>query len=210
MLALIQDLVEWIGPLFAAAGYVIIALAVVMERSIFLGLLVPGDVIMALGGIYSARGDLDLVAVIVLGFVASVTGECLGFWLGRRHGIGLVRRLPLVNRLERRIEAGKQHFRKHGVLTVAFGRYATGAGSFVPFVVGMGGMPFRRFLAVDLVAVAVWAVAVALLGYTFGRNLDLVDSVISQFGWAALAALAVVVLGRILWKRHRRASERSK
>lgn len=148
--------------------------------------------------------------MIVLGFVASVTGESLGFWLGRRHGIGLVRRLPLVNRLERRIEAGKQHFRKHGVLTVAFGRYATGAGSFVPFVVGMGGMPFWRFLAVDLVAVAVWAVAVALLGYTFGRNLDLVDSVISHFGWAALAALAVVVLGRILWKRHRRASERSK
>jgi membrane-associated protein len=205
VVALIQELVDWVGPAFVAAGYVIIAGGVLLERSIFLGLLVPGDVIMALGGIYAARGDLELVLVIAIGFLASITGESIGYWLGNRYGTRLIRHLPLVNRLERRIDAGKRHFSRRGVLTVAFGRYATGAGSFVPFVVGMEEMPFWKFLVVDILAVAVWAVGVSLLGYAFGRNIELVDSILSQFGWLMLAVLVVAIAGRFLWKRYRHA-----
>jgi membrane-associated protein len=204
MLALIQELVDWVGPAFAAAGYWIIAAIVVMERSIFLGLIVPGDIVMALGGVYAARGDLDLVAVMVVGFLASAAGESIGYWLGNRHGVGLVSRLPFGDRLKRRLEAGRKHFREHGVLTVAFGRYATGAGSFIPFIVGAGDMPYHRFLAVDLAAIAVWAVGVALLGYLLGRNLELVDSILSNFGWIMLGLLVLAVAGRILWKRYRK------
>jgi membrane-associated protein len=205
VVALIQELVDWVGPAFVAAGYAIIAAGVLLERSIFLGLLVPGDVIVALGGIYAARGELELVLVIAIAFLASVIGESIGYWLGNRYGTRLIRHLPFVNRLEKRIEAGRRHFSRRGVLTVALGRYATGAGSFVPFVVGMEEMPFWKFLVVDVLAVAVWAVGVSLLGYVFGRNIELVDSILSQFGWLMLAALVVAIVGRFLWKRYRHA-----
>ncbi|HEX2025446.1 MAG TPA: DedA family protein [Actinomycetota bacterium] len=203
MVALIQELVDWVGPAFAAAGYIIIATAVALERSAFLGLFVPGDVVMALGGIYAARNDLELVPVMIVGFVASLIGESVGFWLGNRYGVRLIRHLPLVNRLEGKIEAGKKHFARRGVLTVVVGRYATGAGSFVPFVVGMEDMPFWKFILIDVFAVAVWAIGLPLVGYTFGRNLELVDSILSQFGWVMLAVLVLAVVGRFLWKRYR-------
>src|SRR5207248_7761421 len=106
------------------------------ERSILLGLFVPGDVILALGGVYAARGDLELWAVILIGTAAAICGESIGYWLGRRYGVGLIGRIPLVRRLEGRMENAREYFRHHGGKTVAIGRYATAAGAFVPFVAG--------------------------------------------------------------------------
>ena len=73
VLALIEEIVDWLGPLFESYGYLVIALAVMLERSILLGLIVPGDIILALGGIYAQQGDLSVVWVIVIGSVAAIS-----------------------------------------------------------------------------------------------------------------------------------------
>jgi membrane-associated protein len=203
MLAVVKQIIHWVDPVFTTAGYAIVAGAVLLERSIFLGLIVPGDVILALGGVYAGRKDMDLVAVIAIGTFAAIIGESIGYMLGRRYGRALIQRIPLVRRLDKRFEDAQGYFRKHGGITVAVGRYATAAGSFVPFVAGMARMPYRRFLAYDVPAIAVWASGITLVGYYFGRNLDTVDRILSRFGYAALAVLIVLVAGQFLWKRLR-------
>lgn len=203
MLGLIREIVQWVGPLFATAGYAIVAVAVLAERSILVGLIVPGDVIIALGGVYAARGDLNVVVVMAIAFVAAVCGESIGFWLGRRFGMLLIRRLPFVNRLEHKLEDVQGYFERHGGKTVAIGRYATAAGAMIPFVAGMAGMRYRRFLLFDVPAVLVWAIGITLVGYVFGRNLDVVETILSRFGWGILGLLVAFVVGRIVWKRVR-------
>jgi membrane protein DedA with SNARE-associated domain len=203
MLGLIREIVQWVGPLFATAGYAIVAVAVLAERSILVGLIVPGDVIIALGGVYAARGDLNVVVVMAIAFVAAVCGESIGFWLGRRFGMRLIRRLPFVNRLEHKLEDVQGYFERHGGKTVAIGRYATAAGAMIPFVAGMAGMRYRRFLLFDVPAVLVWAIGITLVGYVFGRNLDVVETILSRFGWGILGLLVAFVVGRIVWKRVR-------
>jgi membrane-associated protein len=204
MLALIREIVRWVGPLFATAGYAIVAVGVLAERSILLGLVVPGDVIIALGGVYAARGELNVVVVILVAFVAAVCGESTGFWLGHRYGMRLVRRLPLLNRFEAKLEEVQEYFGRHGGKTVAIGRYATAAGAMIPFVAGMAGMKYRRFLLFDVPAVLLWAIGITMVGYGFGRNLDVVETILSRFGWGILALLVLFIGGRILWKRFRR------
>jgi membrane-associated protein len=204
MLALIREIVRWVGPLFATAGYAIVAVGVLAERSILLGLVVPGDVIIALGGVYAARGELNVVVVILVAFVAAVCGESTGFWLGHRYGMRLVRRLPLLNRFEAKLEEVQEYFGRHGGKTVAIGRYATAAGAMIPFVAGMAGMKYRRFLLFDVPAVLLWAIGITMVGYGFGRNLDVVETILSRFGWGILALLVLFIGSRILWKRFRR------
>lgn len=209
MLALIEEIVEWAGPVFASAGYFIVVGAVLLERSIFIGLFIPGDVILALGGIYAARGELDVALVIVLGTVAALTGESVGFLLGRRYGLSLIRKLPLVNRLEDRLDAAKDFFGKHGGKTVFIGRYATAAGAFIPFTAGVADMPYPRFLLFDVPAVVLWAAAITLIGYFFNAQLETVDKILSRFGWIMLGLLVVFVVGRILYKRRKARREKS-
>jgi membrane-associated protein len=197
----VETIVEWIEPAFLAAGYLIITAAVLMERSIFIGLIVPGDVILALGGVYASKDEMSLAGVIAIGIVAAIVGESIGYWLGRRYGMRLVRRLPLVRRLEGMLDRSRDYFRKHGGKTVAIGRYATAAGAFIPFTAGIARMPYGRFLLFDVPAIVVWAVGISVFGYVFGRNLAFVDKVISRFGYVVLGLAVVFLLGGFLWRR---------
>ena len=207
MLAVLEEIIRRFGPLFEQAGYVIVAGAVLLERSIFVGLVVPGDVVLALGGIYAARGDLGLGWVMLFSGLAAAAGESIGYWLGRRFGIGLIGRLPLVRRLAPRLDAAQQYFAEHGGKTVAIGRFATAAGAFIPFLAGVGRMRYARFLAFDLPAVAVWAVGITLIGYAFGNNLEFVDKILRRFGVAVLILLLLFFVGRAVVRRRRASSE---
>ena len=192
------------GPVFQAAGYWIVAGAVVLERSIFIGLIIPGDVILALGGIYAARRG----ALASLGdrhgrprghrrasrwATGSAGGTASASYRGCRSSVAS----PLSSR------AAEEYFRAHGGKTVFIGRFATAAGSFIPFVAGVAKMPFGRFLAVDVPAIILWAGGIATVGYVFGSNLDRVERLLSRFGLVALGLLAVFILVRFLLKKRR-------
>jgi len=207
VLAVVKQLVKWVEPVFTSAGYAIVAGAVLMERSIFLGLIVPGDVILALGGVYAGHKTMNVYGVIALGTVAAICGESIGFWLGNRYGRSLIRRIPLVRALDKRFQSAEEYFKKRGGITVAVGRYATAAGAFVPFVAGMSKMRFRTFLAYDVPAIIIWATGITLIGYFFGSNLDSVDRILKHFGFIMLGVLILLIGGNILWKRLRRSKD---
>lgn len=201
-LTIVERIVDTIEPAFLSAGYLIIAAAVLLERSVFIGLIVPGDVILALGGVYASRGKMSVVAVIVIGICAAVAGESTGYWLGRKYGARLLKRMPLVGGwLDERLEVAQEHFRERGGITVALGRYATAAGAFIPFSAGVGRMPFGRFLRFDVPAIVLWATAITLFGYVFGSNLAFIDKVLSRFGYIVLGIFVGYFAGRFLWKR---------
>ncbi len=202
-LSVAERIVQWLAPAFDVAGYAIIAVAVLLERSVFVGLIVPGDVILALGGVYAAQHRMSLAAVIVIAIVAAIIGESIGYWLGRRYGVGLIRHLPLVNRVEDRLEQAKKFFARHGGKTVFIGRYATAAGAFVPFTAGVARMPYRRFLAFDVPAIILWVSAISVFGYVFGEHLRFVDRIITRFGYVVLGLVAVFFASRWLLRRVR-------
>jgi membrane-associated protein len=202
----IESVIGWIGPLFQGVlGYAIVGTAVFLERSILVGLVVPGEVVLAIGGIFASRGDLTLWVVILVGALAGVSGESTGFWVGRRFGRSILRKIPFLRKLDERMDEVDELFDRHGGKAVAIGRYAVGAGALVPIVAGMGRMPYRKFLLFDVPAATVWAVGVGLVGYFLGANLGLVDKVLSRFGLVMLGLVAVLLGAWILWKRHRRA-----
>jgi membrane-associated protein len=197
--SLVERIVDWVEPVFVSAGYLIIAGAVLMERSIFIGLIVPGDLILALGGVYASERKMDLVAVIVIGILAAITGESIGYGLGRRYGVRLIRRVPLIRRLEGQLENSRDYFKRHGGKTVAIGRYATAAGAFIPFTAGVARMPYRRFLMFDVPAIIVWAIGISLLGYYVSPHL--VDKILSRFGYGLLILFILLFGGRFAWKK---------
>jgi membrane protein DedA with SNARE-associated domain len=200
--SLVERIVNWIEPAFLHAGYLIIAGGVLMERSVFIGLIVPGDIILALGGVYASQDKMSLFWVIAIGSVAAICGESIGYWLGRHYGVRLVRRFPFFGRwLAEKLEGAETYFAKHGGKTVAFGRWATAAGAFIPFTAGAGKMKYTRFLLFDVPAIVLWATGISTFGYVFGRNLDFVDKVLSRFGYGVLALFVLFFGGRFLWKK---------
>jgi membrane-associated protein len=200
--ALVHSVVDWFGPLYSSGlGYALIAGIIFLDRGAFTGVVIPGDLFLALGGIYAGRGDLLLPLVIVAAALAGIAGESLSYWLGRKYGLRIIRHLPLANRFEKHLDSARDYFDRHGGKTVFVGRYVSVAGTFMPFAAGMSEMPFPRFIAFDAAAITIWAVGVSLLGYFLNSQIELADRILSQFGWAVLAAVVLFVGGRQVWKR---------
>ena len=102
-LALVTQLLDWLRPFFASFGYVIVSVAMFFESAAFTGILVPGDVILALGGVYAGRGELSLLGVIACGASFGILGTSTGYLLGRRYGDAVLRRAPILRRFEARV-----------------------------------------------------------------------------------------------------------
>ena len=203
-ISIVERIVHWIEPAFVVAGYAIIAAGVAMERSIFIGLIVPGDLILALGGVYASQQKMSLLLVIVIGTLAAIAGESLGFLLGRKYGRRVIRRVPFVGGwLAQKLEQSEGFFKKHGGLTVAIGRYATAAGAFIPFTAGASKMSYRTFILFDAPAIAVWAAGISIFGYVFGQHLGFIDRSVSRFGYVVLGLAVLLFLGRWLFRRWR-------
>lgn len=201
MVAIIEQIVEWVGPAFSVAGYYIVFAGVFTDRSAFLGLIIPGDVVLAVGGVYAARHVLDLPAVMAVGAAAGLAGESVGFWLGNRYGERLLKKIPILRRWAEDLTKTQEFFRRNGGRTVFIGRYVSVAGTFLPFVAGMSRMRYRRFLLFDVPSVTIWAIGVSLLGYFLESQIDAIDKILSRFGWGLLALIVLFFGGRFAYRR---------
>jgi membrane-associated protein len=205
-LALVTQLLDWLRPFFASFGYVIVSVAMFFESAAFTGILVPGDVILALGGVYAGRGELSLLGVIGCGASFGVLGTSTGYLLGRRYGNSVLRRAPILRRFEERVMQAQASIAANAGKTIVLGRFITGAAVFVPFVAGASGVRPRTFFAYAVPTMFVWASGLALLGFFVGNNVGTIDRILSRIGLAGVA-LGVLVVGIYLW-RHRHAARR--
>jgi membrane-associated protein len=204
-LAIVTEILDWIRPFFTTFGYAIVGAATFLESAALVGWLVPGDVVLALAGIYAGRGELAIAGVIACGVVFGVLGETVGYLLGRRYGDAVLRRAPLIRRFERHLEEAQISIRTNAGRTIALGRWVTGVAGFVPFVAGTSGVPPKTFFAFTIPTICVWATSITLLGFFVGNHVGTIDRILSRIGLVGLS-VAVVVIGLWIW-RHRQRSE---
>jgi membrane protein DedA with SNARE-associated domain len=201
-LALVTQLLEWLQPLFVSFGYVIVSVAMFFESAAFTGILVPGDVILAIGGVYAGRGELWLPGVIASGALAGILGATAGYLLGRRYGDSLLRRAPILRRFQDRLDQAQASIAANAGKTIVVGRFVTGAAVFVPFVAGASGVRARTFLTYAIPTMIVWATGLTLLGFFVGNHVGTIDRILSRIGLAGLG-LGVVVIGIWFWRQRR-------
>jgi membrane-associated protein len=201
-LALVTELVEWVEPFFATFGYAIVSVAMFLESAALTGIVVPGDVILAIGGVYAAQGELGLTSVIGLGALFGLFGETAGYLVGRRYGDSLLRRLPLVRRFQRRLDQVQDSIKSNAGKAIVAGRFVTGAAGLIPFVAGASGVRASTFFTYAVPTMIVWSVGVTLLGFFVGNHVETIDRILSRVGWIGLGIAAVLIGFWILRHRH--------
>ena len=179
-----------------------------LEASTFLGLLVPGEVAVLVGGVLAHEGRLPLWAVVVAALVGAALGDQIGYLVGRRYGRRLLERTP--RRFVRPGQVGRAFalIRRRGAMAVVLGRWAAALRALVPGLAGMSGIPQRTFTLANVTGGALWALTVAVLGYLAGASYRLLER---RLGWGGEALLGLVVLlvlvriarGRIMARRER-------
>jgi membrane-associated protein len=204
-LALVSELVDWVRPFFASFGYVIVSVAMFFESAALTGIVVPGDVILALGGVYAGQGDLAVAGVIACGAAFGLLGETVGYLLGRRFGDRLLRKAPLIGRFQNKLDQAERSIESNAGKTIVVGRFVTGAAGLIPFVAGASRVRPRTFFAYSIPTILVWSTAVTLLGLFVGNHVETIDRILSSIGGVGLAIVAIV-LGLWFWRHRKKTS----
>lgn len=180
---------------FQLYGYYLLFLVLLLENTILVGLLVPGETVLLAASFLASRGDLDFVTVIAVAILGALAGNNLGYLIGRRGGRPLVERYGHYFGIsEKRIKAAEEYFDRHGGKTVFFGRFAAGARVFVALLAGASRMSYLNFFLYTLAAVVSWTFAVGVAGFLFGRSWERLARSTSVFSIAVLLLLAAFVL----------------
>ncbi|MGC4819544.1 DedA family protein [Micromonospora sp. DT63] len=180
-----------------------------LEASTFLGLVVPGEVAVLVGGVVAHSGRLPLWAVVVVALAGAVLGDQVGFLVGRRYGRRLLNRAPRRFVRSGEVRHAFDLIRRRGAAAVVFGRWAAALRALVPGLAGMSGIPRRTFTVANVAGGALWAAAVAVLGYLAGASYGLLERRLGLGGEVLLAVVALVIVARIWGGRRAARRERA-
>ena len=171
------------------------------EAAFFLGFVLPGETALALGGALSATGVFPLAAFLPAAVLAAISGDSLGYEIGRHFGPRIK-----ASRLGRRIgdqrwQRAQRFFDSHGGKAVFLGRGQALLRAMVPALSGMSGLPYRVFLPWNALGGLVWGGGVVLLGYAFANSLATLTTGLKYW---SLAVLGVILVGGVVLTLRRR------
>lgn len=186
-------------------GYVVVFALALLESAALVGLAVPGETVLLVGGFAASQGHADVRVMAGVAFSGAVIGDSIGFELGRRMGPAL-RASRLGRRVgEARWERASSYVGRLGGKAVLTGRFVGLLRAVVPTVAGMSAMPYRTFLIWNVAGAILWAPAVVLAGYFAGGSFVLVERWLGRaslvVGLAVLVVALVVLAGRFAARR---------
>jgi membrane protein DedA with SNARE-associated domain len=171
-----------------------------------IGLPVPEETVLALGGFLAQRGELHLPTVIAVGVLAAIVGGNIGYWLGRRYG------RKALERYGRHIWIGPDRLEKVSALIARYGGFAVFAARFVVGarflagpVAGVMGMPPRTFIVANTLGALVYVPYAVGLGYavSYGAG-HIIERFVGGAERVIVVAIALVALAFIVERLLRR------
>ncbi|TDO45509.1 membrane protein DedA with SNARE-associated domain [Kribbella sp. VKM Ac-2571] len=197
---------DWLAALPAWLVITVVVLLPALEASTFLGLVVPGETAVIVGGVVAHAGGLPLWAVMVAAGIGAIVGDQVGFVVGRRFGPALLSRLPRRLRRPEHIERALGLIARRGAVAVVLGRWTAAFRALVPGIAGMSRMHRGIFTVANVIGGAVWAFLVAGGGYLAGASYRVLEQRLGLASGLLLASFVctAIVSVVIYRRRHRR------
>lgn len=149
--------------------YAIIWSCIFLESGLLIFLFLPGDSLIFTAGFLASQDLLNIWVLCIGCFIASVTGNMLGYAIGEKAG----KRYFIQNKsrfIKRRHIARTKHFyRLYGSITIVIARFVPIVRTLAPFMAGIVKMPYRHFMIYNAIGALLWGVGLSLLGYALGN-----------------------------------------
>jgi membrane-associated protein len=181
--------------------YALLFVIVFCETGLVVTPFLPGDSMLFVVGTLAAVGGIDIVLVMTVLVCAALCGDNVNYAVGRFVGPRVFHYKESRWFNPKHLERTHAFYERHGGKAIIIARFMPIVRTYVPFVAGIGAMPYLRYLAFCVIGALAWVLSLCLAGYYFGNipavkeNLTLVIVVI------VLLSLAP---GMLAWLKARR------
>jgi membrane-associated protein len=150
--------------------YALLFAIVFCETGLVVTPFLPGDSLLFVAGAVAAAGGMNIAALMAVLIAAALCGDNVNYFVGRWIG-------PRVFHFEKsrwfnpaHLQRAHAFYGKHGGKTIILARFVPIVRTYVPFVAGVGAMPYARYLTFCILGALIWVVSLCLLGYWFGNQ----------------------------------------
>lgn len=179
---------------------------------LFLGSLVEGESFVLTAGFLAFKGFLSFPLIVGISFGGSVLADQLIFFAGHHYGPGVINKHP---RFKKRADRAFALLHKYNVWFIMGFRFIYGIRTISPFIIGASGISIKRFMILNIISGAFWAIiscgAGYLLGYFFADALEEGLQTAVRYQWITLGVLAgiIALVAVIIYlkKRHTQKTE---
>jgi membrane-associated protein len=202
MIELAASFDEQLSSLAPFFFYLIVGVIVFVETGILLGFFLPGDSLLFSAGLVAAAyGNINIVILVSVVFLAAFFGDQVGFVIGRVYG-----RPYLDKRTSKRMQAlivrADRFYEQTGWWAVVTARFFPWVRTFVPVIAGASRMNYYKFLSANALGAFLWGVGITLAGF-YAASIPWVKT----FSYAIAAFFIIASIASMVWNYSRRPQE---
>ena len=163
-----SDLLTTVKPYLEQYGYWALFGAILLEN---FGMPVPGETLLIASALLASQGEMHIVPLLLIACVAAVTGDNIGYAIGRFGGRKLVLRYGhYVLISEKRLQKAEGFYGRYGGAVVVMARFLAVLRQLNGIVAGTTKMSWRRFLLYNVLGATLWVTFWSMLFYELGER----------------------------------------
>lgn len=171
-----------------------------------LGLPIPDETILTYTGFLVYGGHMGYVETVAAGFLGSLTGMSVSYFIGRKVGKPFFSRYgKWLYLTPERMEQTERWFQRYGAWTIMIGYYVPGIRHMTSYMAGISRMPFGKYVFFAGFGAFIWATLFITLGYWIGAQWDRVlHQVEGAMRWALLIAMGLAAIAWVIWSQKKK------
>lgn len=182
-------------PIIAGFGYWVILLTSILEAMPVVGLFVPGQIFLMLGGFLARDGILEIEMVLGIAIVGAFIGDLISYYLGKKYGDSLIKKVTNMAHLkDGHYEATKKMIKDHTGKTLIASRFTPFTRAFASFAAGATDIHLPKFLFFNAIGAIAWAFTFTMIGFIFGESFELAAKVFGKFVIIAIILGILIIL----------------
>jgi membrane-associated protein len=146
--------------------------------------------ILFIAGTVVAAAGLDVHVLVVVLVTAAVLGDSVNYGGGHYFGPKAFHKRDSRWFRQEYLRRTQAFYEKYGAVTIIIGRFVPIIRTFAPFLAGVAGMQYRRFLSYNAIGGCLWIGLLVYAGFLFGNIRWVKDNL-------SLIVIAIVVVSLI-------------
>jgi membrane-associated protein len=149
--------------------YGLLFLIIFAETGLVVFPLLPGDSLLFVAGAVVASAGMNVHALVGVLIVAAILGDTVNYSIGHYIGPRVFDKPDSRWFKQEHLRRTQAFYDRYGGLTIIIARFVPIVRTFAPFLAGVAGMSYRRFISYNVIGGVAWISSLVYAGYLFGN-----------------------------------------
>jgi membrane-associated protein len=183
--------------------YLLLFLIIFAETGLIVFPFLPGDSILFIAGTVTATANLNVHLLVALLIVAATLGDSVNYSVGHYIGPRAFDKPDSRWFKQEHLKRTQSFYDRFGGVTIIIGRFVPIVRTFAPFLAGVAGMTYARFLSYNVVGAVAWIASLVYAGYLFG-NIPWVKNNLTLIVFGIVAVSLIPAVSTFIQERRSR------